>query len=93
MNCFCEMVDRRKLFTFISGGDHCHRISPLQISDKPPAGFQLAQNLSSGFVERSFVVAITNIPRRQTTVSNYSGTIRVKTKIGTPHLVKHIEAI
>ena len=50
-NCFCGMVDRRKGFSLISSRDHRQRSSPSQISDKPRAGFEPAQNLSSGFVE------------------------------------------
>ena len=33
MNCFCGMVDRQKVFNFISSGDHCQRSSPLRISN------------------------------------------------------------
>ena len=51
MNCFCGMVDRRKAFSLISSWDHCQRSSPSRISDTPRAGFEPAQNLSSGFVE------------------------------------------
>ena len=56
MNCFCGMVDRRK--------DHCQRSSPSRISDTPWAGFEPAQNLSSGLVEWSFAVVITTTPWR-----------------------------
>ena len=35
MNCFCGMVDRRKVLSLISSRDHCQRSSPLRISDKP----------------------------------------------------------
>ena len=59
MNCFCGMVDRRKAFSLISSRDHCQRSSPSRISDTPRAGFEPAQNLSSGFVERSYAAAIT----------------------------------
>ena len=38
MNCFCGMVDRRKVFSLISSRDHCQRSSPSQISDTPQAG-------------------------------------------------------
>ena len=31
--------------------EHCQRSSPSRISDMPRAGFEPAQNLSSGFVE------------------------------------------
>ena len=51
MNCFCGMVDQRKAFSLISSRDHCQRSPPSQISDAPRAGFELAQNLSSGLVE------------------------------------------
>ena len=50
MNGFCGMVDQRKVFSLISSWEHCLRSSPLKISDMPRAGFQPAQNLSSGFV-------------------------------------------
>ena len=50
MNFFCGMVDR-KAFSYISGRDHCWRPSPSQISDMWRAGFEPAQNLSSGLVE------------------------------------------
>ena len=48
---FCGMVDRRKEFSLISSRDHCQRSSPSRISDTSQAGFELAQNLSSSFVE------------------------------------------
>ena len=64
MNCFCSMVDRRKAFNLISSQDHCQRPSPSQISATPQAGFELAQNLSSGFIEWSCAVVITTTPRR-----------------------------
>ena len=51
MNCFCGMVDQRKAFSLISSQDHCQRSSPSRISDMPQAGFESAQNQSSGFVE------------------------------------------
>ena len=65
MNYFCGMVDRRKAFSLISSRDHCQRSSPSRISDTPLAGFEPAQNLSSGFVEGSCAVVITTTPRRQ----------------------------
>ena len=61
-NCFCGMVDRRKAFSLISSRGHCQRSSPLRISDAPQAGFEPAQNLSSGFVEWSCAVVITTTP-------------------------------
>ena len=39
MNCFCGMVARRKAFNLISSRGHCQ------------AGFEPAQNMSSGFDE------------------------------------------
>ena len=55
--------DRRKAFSLISSQGHCQRSSPSGISDTPRAGFQPAQNLSSGFVECSCAVVMTTIPR------------------------------
>ena len=54
--------DERSLF---SSRDHCQRPSPSRISDTPRAGFEPAQNLSSGFDEWSCAVVITTTPRRQ----------------------------
>ena len=51
MNRFCGMVDRLKAISVISSRDHCQRSSPSRISDTPRAGFEPAQNLSSGLVE------------------------------------------
>ena len=62
MNCFCGMVDRRKVISLISSRDHCQRYSPSRISDTPRAGFQPAQDLSSGLVEWSCAVFITTAP-------------------------------
>ena len=62
---FCGMVYRRKAFSLISSRHHCQRSSPSRISDTPRAGFETAQNLSSGLVEWSCAVVITTIPRRQ----------------------------
>ena len=47
MNCFCGMVEQRKVFLLISSRGHCQRSSPFRISDKSRAGFEPAQNLSS----------------------------------------------
>ena len=63
MNCFCSMVDRRKAFSLISSRDHCQRSSPSRISDTPPAGFEPAQNLSSGLIEWSCAIVITTTSR------------------------------
>ena len=65
MNYFCGMADRRKAFSLISSRDHCQRSSPSWISDTPRAGFEPAQNLSSGLVEWNCAVVITTTPRRQ----------------------------
>ena len=67
MNCFCGMVDRRKPFSLISSQDHCQRSSPSRISDTPRAGFEPAQNLSSGLFEWSCAVVITTTPRHHIT--------------------------
>ena len=64
MNCFCGMVDRRKVFSLISSRDHCQRSSPLRISNKTWAGFEPAQSLNSGSVEWSCAAVITTTPRR-----------------------------
>ena len=53
MNCFCGMVDRRKVISLISSLDHCQRFSPSRISDTPRAGFEPVQNLSSDLVEKT----------------------------------------
>ena len=63
MNYFCGMVDRQKAFSLISSRNHCQRYSPPRISDTSRAGFEPAQNLSSGFVEQSCAVVITTTPR------------------------------
>ena len=60
-SCFCGMVDRRKVFGLIP--HHCQRSSPSRISNTPGAGFEPAQSLSSGFVERSCAVEITATPQ------------------------------
>ena len=65
VNCFCGMVDRRMAFSLISSRDHCQKFSPSRISDTPRTGFELAQNLNSGFVEWSCAVVTTTTPRRQ----------------------------
>ena len=64
-NLFCGMVDRLKVFSYISSRDHCQRSLPLRISDTPRAGFEPAQNLSLGLVEWCYAVAITTTPRCQ----------------------------
>ena len=69
MNFFCGMVDQRKAFSLISSWDHYQRSSLSRISDTPQAGFEPAQNLSSGFVEWSCAVVITTTPRRHSLLS------------------------
>ena len=64
MNCFCGMVDRRIAFSLISSRDYCQRFSPSRIYDNPRAGFEPAQDLSSGLVEWSCAVVTTTIPQR-----------------------------
>ena len=59
MICFCGMVDRQKMFSLISILDHWQRFSPSQICDTSLAGFELVQNLSSGFVDCNYEVVIT----------------------------------
>ena len=54
MNCFCGMVDRRIAFSLISSRDQ---------GPGPRAGFEPAQNLSSGLVEWNCAVVITTTPR------------------------------
>ena len=63
MNYFCGIGDRRKAFSLISSRDHCQRPSPSRTSDTPRAGFEFAQNLSSGLAEWSCAVVITTTPR------------------------------
>ena len=72
IHCFCGIVNRRKVFSLISRQNHCQRSWPTRISDTPQAGFESAQNLSSGLVEWSYVVMITTTPRRHCTISTGS---------------------
>ena len=58
MNWFCGMVDRRITFSLISSRDDCQRSSPSRINDTPRAGFEPAQNLSSGLAEWSSAVIV-----------------------------------
>ena len=48
---FCGMVDRRKAFSLISSRNYYQKSSPSRISDTLRAGFEPAQNLSSGLFE------------------------------------------
>ena len=65
MSCFYGMVDQRKAFSLVSSRHHCQRSSPSRISDMPRAGFEPAENVSSGFVELSCAVVITTTLRFQ----------------------------
>ena len=68
MNCFCGMVDRRKAFSLISNRDYCQRSSSSRISYTSRAGFEPAQNLSSGLkLYWSCTVVITSKLRRHDT--------------------------
>ena len=58
LNCFCGMADRQKACSLISRWE-IQIFLPSQISDTLHAGFEPAQNLSSGFVEWSCAVVIT----------------------------------
>ena len=51
MNFWGGKVEQQKAFSLISSRDHCQRSSQSGISDTPRAGFEPAQNLSSGLVE------------------------------------------
>ena len=55
------MVDRREALSLISSWDHCQRSSPWQIYNTLQAGFEPAQNLSSGFAELSCAVVVTTM--------------------------------
>ena len=72
MNCFCNMVDQWKVFSSISNRDHCQRSSPSSISGTHRAGFEPAQNLSSGFLEWNCVAVITTTPRRRKFLCPYN---------------------
>ena len=78
-NCYCGMVDRRKVFSLISSRDHCQRSSTSQISDTPRAGFEPAQNLSSDLVEWSCAAVITTTPRRHSLFLNLFLTVATLT--------------
>ena len=71
IDCFCGMVDRRKVFNLISSRHHCQRSSPSQNYDTPRAEFEPVQSLSLGFVEWSCAVAITTTPRRKDESKNF----------------------
>ena len=50
-NCFCGMVNRRKVLSL--SWDNCQRSSPSWTSSTSPARFKPAQKLSSSFVDSS----------------------------------------
>ena len=56
MNFFLGIFEQRKALSLISSRDHCQRFSPLQISDTLREESKSAKNLSTDFVEWSFVV-------------------------------------
>ena len=62
MNCFCCMVDQRKVFSLISNWDRCQRSSSSWISDMQRGRFKPVQNLSSGLAEWSCAVVISTTP-------------------------------
>ena len=72
MNCFCDMVDRRNVFSLISSQDHCQRFSPSRVSATPRAGLEPAQNLSSGLVEWNCALLITTTTRCYYTDNHYT---------------------
>ena len=51
VSCFYGMDDRRKVLSLILSRGHCQRASPWQIFGTSQAGFEQAQNLSSGLVK------------------------------------------
>ena len=52
-DCFYGTVDWQKVFSLISGRDHCQRYSPSRISDMLQAQLEPVQNLNVGFAEWS----------------------------------------
>ena len=60
-DCLCGMVDRQKAVSVTSSRDHCQISSRSRIFDTPRAGFEPAQNPSSGLLEWSCAVVITTI--------------------------------
>ena len=62
MNCFCGMVHRRKVFSFIFNHDHRLRLSPSQICNMPRAEFEPVQNQSLVLVKWSCAVIKTATP-------------------------------
>ena len=59
INRFCGMANQQKAFSHFSSQDHFQWSSQLRITNMPQAGFEPAQNLSSGFDEWSCEVAKT----------------------------------
>ena len=59
LNCFCGAVDRQKVLSLIRSLVHYQRVSSLQISNTPQAGFKSQENLSSCFVEGNCDIVLT----------------------------------
>ena len=57
-----QWVTKTSCWCLFSKQDHIQRFSPSQTSDNPRAGFEPAQNLTSGFVVWRWVVVITSTP-------------------------------
>ena len=76
LDCFCGMVDRRKVFGLISSRDYCQRSSPSRISDTLWAGSEPAQNLISSLVEWSCAVVITTTPLRHNDIPISNGSVQ-----------------
>ena len=74
MNCFCGMV------SLISNRDHCQRSSSSRMPDTPHAGFEAAQNLSSGSVEWICAVVMTTTPRCHSKPSILVSSVLVRCK-------------
>ena len=72
MNCLCGMIDLQKAFSLISSHDHCQRSSPSRISNTSWAGFEPAQNLSSGFIEWICTVVITTTQQHKNLLQMHS---------------------
>ena len=50
MNCFCDLVDQRKVFAYFQPGALSEVLTIANLRHTPE-GFEPAQNLSSGLVE------------------------------------------
>ena len=65
MICFRGMDGRRKISSLISSLCHFQRSYPSQISDTSLAGFELVQNLNSGFAACIYAVVTTATLQRR----------------------------